>query len=238
MVASRGDVTVYPCNRRASGRILSRSTSGVTGPICLNRITPSLSIRERLRDPVHPVVDPHPPVRIDDRHSVGIAVLAEPGAGRVRAVLVVQAIDRQRAGLGELDQHRVLIEARHAPGRPHVEQPDLAAQILRRHRLLRIVQARQREGGGRLVDEGRRHFARLEREAHPEEAHQHDEDGEREEEAQHSEIRSQKSEDRNQRSEVRRRKDTGSVLREASGVSGRRHHLRLRRRRSFLTSVL
>ncbi len=82
-------------------------------------------------------------------------------------------------------QHvRVLVAAG-----PHHEAQTLSTHTLpsrssRRIGLGRVVQARQRERRRRLVDQRRRHLARVELEARPQKAHQHQEHRQRNDETQ------------------------------------------------------
>src|SRR4051812_43562900 len=79
---------------------------------------------------VNAVIDANAPFRVDYREAVRIAVGGEPAQTVLALVLVVQAVERHRAGFGKLEENRMLVAARHAPRCPHVEQPDAAQPLL------------------------------------------------------------------------------------------------------------
>src|SRR4051812_48705290 len=79
---------------------------------------------------VNAVIDADAPFRVDYREAVRIAVGGEPAQTVLALVLVVQAVERHRAGFGKLEENRMLVAARHAPRCPHVEQPDAAQPLL------------------------------------------------------------------------------------------------------------
>jgi hypothetical protein len=80
--------------------------------------------------------------------------------------------------LGEGHQQRVLCTARHAPRRPHVEQPDLAAHVGRGEGFAGGAELFEAEFGGGLADQRRGHLMGVAVEADGEEDHQDQEDAE------------------------------------------------------------
>ena len=105
------------------------------------------------RHAVDTVVDTDLAIRVHHRHGVRIAELVEPAQGVVTLVLVVEPVDRHHAGLRQLDHQRMLLPARHAPRRPHIEQPYLAFQVRHRQLPRGFMQLHQRERRGGLVDQ-------------------------------------------------------------------------------------
>src|SRR5664279_5053778 len=90
---------------------------------------------EGLRHAVHAEIDADPSLVVEERGVVRVAEAGQPAVGVEPRVLVVEAIDRHGALLGELDEHRVLLAAGDAPRGPDVEDEGLAAQVLEAHRL-------------------------------------------------------------------------------------------------------
>jgi hypothetical protein len=80
----------------------------------------------------------------------------------------------------------MLVAAGLAPGRPDVEQPDLAAHVGGREALARFLQQWERERGRGLADQRRGHFARITLEADSEKADQQQENGQWPEELLHA----------------------------------------------------
>src|SRR6478752_10213753 len=84
-----------------------------------------------LRHAVDAVVDADASLRVDYGEVVGIAVRGEPAQPILAPVLVVQSIDGHGARLRQLEQHRMLLPAGHAPRRPDIQQPHAAQALLR-----------------------------------------------------------------------------------------------------------
>src|SRR6267142_3864390 len=144
---------------------------------------PGLVDQVGLGDAVDAVVDPDPAVEVEDRDLVGIAHAFQPGEAVLALVLVVEPVDRHRAARGEIEQHWVLLAAAHAPGRPDVEHPHLAAHVALAEGLRGLVQFGKLEMRSGLADERRGHFARIELESDTEQRNQGDENGDRDSEA-------------------------------------------------------
>ena len=102
---------------------------------------------EGLGHAVDAEIDAHPALGIGDAQHVGIAELLEPRLAGVRLVLVVEPDERNDAALRELHEQRMLVAARRAPRRPHVEEPHLALHVLLREREIRLVQLRSWNAG-------------------------------------------------------------------------------------------
>src|SRR5690606_12970253 len=98
---------------------------------------------------------------------------------RVPVVLPVQAVDRNAARPRELEQVRVLLAAADAPRGPHVEQRQLAREVVAADLALGLLEARQAELRRRLTDERRRDVARVEVETAVQEASEHRDEDER-----------------------------------------------------------
>src|ERR1700704_1280278 len=81
---------------------------------------------EGLRHAVNPPFDPGAAVAVDTDNSVRVAVTAEKAARLVRSVLVIDADQLQPLVLAQLDQKRRFVVARYAPGRPDIDDADLA----------------------------------------------------------------------------------------------------------------
>src|SRR5467141_1686935 len=126
---------------------------------------------------VDAVVDADLAVEVVDREPVGIAHAFKPRQAVFALVLVVEPVERHGAACREVEQHRVLFAAADAPGGPDVEDPDLAEHVFFSEGLGSFVQLRQLEMRCRLADERRGHFARIEREADPEQSDERHEDG-------------------------------------------------------------
>ena len=88
-------------------------------------------------------------------------------------ILVVESIDRHHILFRELHQQWMLVQTGHAPGRPDVEYPDPAFQIIGSEHSGRLVQLRQPERGRRLVDQRRGNFARVQPQPRGQEYGQH-----------------------------------------------------------------
>src|SRR3954471_12444447 len=171
-----------------------------------------------LGNAVDAVVDADAPLEVVRREPVRVAHVPQPVEPVLALVLVVQAEDGYRAALREVEQHRVLLAAAHAPRRPHVEQPDLAQHVALGERPGRLVQLRQLEMRRRLADERRGHLARIEREADAEEGDQRREYAERQEKAVHD-ARTRR--DIRRRPRLRRRRALAS-RRDGNGGRSRR----------------
>src|SRR5207249_8786241 len=87
-----------------------------------------------LRHAIYAIVDADAPVPVDHRRSVGVAVLLQPRLSLLRIVLVIETVDWNEIGSGELHQKRVLDATGDTPRCPHVEQPHLALQFVSRKR--------------------------------------------------------------------------------------------------------
>mmetsp|Transcript_22389 Transcript_22389/g.88603 ORF Transcript_22389/g.88603 Transcript_22389/m.88603 type:complete len:293 (-) Transcript_22389:412-1290(-) len=92
------------------------------------------------------------PLRVEQRQRIGVAVAPQEGGALLGRVAVVEADDAHAGLAGELAQHRQFGAAGRAPGREHIEHPDLA---LRRGRAI-AAQALQVERRRRLADQRRR----------------------------------------------------------------------------------
>ena len=131
---------------------------------------------ERLGHPVDPVVDRDLPGGIGRVREGEAEALDELQRGRLLVLdrdaehHHAQRLSPPPAGL---EDRRLLVARRVAPGRPEVQDDDLAAMALQADSL--AVERRQREGGGRAADQGRGDGAGVRTEAVGEEAH----DGER-----------------------------------------------------------
>jgi hypothetical protein len=73
----------------------------------------------------------------------------------------------------------MLFAAGNAPRGPDIEDEGLAPQVVEAHRLARVVEARERELRRRLVDQGRRHLARIALQADGKDDRQREEGSER-----------------------------------------------------------
>src|SRR5450755_25629 len=93
---------------------------------------------KRFRHAVNAVVDADASVLVDDGRRIGIAILRKPGASVVRLVLVVETVDGNEIRLRELQQQGMLLAARDAPRRPHVEKPYLALELRGGKRLVAV----------------------------------------------------------------------------------------------------
>src|SRR5712664_3955140 len=129
-----------------------------------------------LRHAVHAVVHDDPAVEIEGRQPVRVAKALQPAERIVARVLVIEPIQRRRAALRELDQHRMLVAAGDAPRGPYVEDPHPALQVLLGERLVGLLQHRQLEVRRRLADQRRGNLARIEPQADGEQRHQRNED--------------------------------------------------------------
>src|SRR5436190_3851818 len=125
---------------------------------------------------VDAVVDADAAVHVGDDQVIGIAVALEPGQRVLALVLVIQADHRRDAGARHLCDHRMLDQARRAPGGPDVHDPHLAEHLLLREALVGLDEQRQLEGRRGLADEGRWHLAGVEAQANREQGDQRDED--------------------------------------------------------------
>src|SRR5581483_11998760 len=134
---------------------------------------------------VDAVDDSDAALEVERREPVRVAHVMQQGEAVLALVLVIQAQDRHGAGLGEVEEHRVLLAAAHAPRSPHVQEPDLAEHVALGEGLARLAELRQLEMRRRLADERRRHLARVERETDAEQRDQDREDAERKNEAVH-----------------------------------------------------
>src|SRR3972149_3316548 len=79
--------------------------------------------QKRLRHAVDAVIDPDATVVVVRGESVGNSELGKPPQAVLALVLVVEPDERHHLGAGQFDQHRMLLAAGPAPGRPDVEQP-------------------------------------------------------------------------------------------------------------------
>eukprot|EP01136_Pigoraptor_vietnamica_P019918 Opistho-1_new@68104 len=136
------------------------------------------------RHAVHAEVQAHAAVGVGQRGLVGVAVARQPAQRKVAAVLVVQADQRHLAGFRKIHQQRVFGLAGHAPRGPHVEHPDLPAQLGGAERALGRGQRGQAEDGRWPAHQGRRHFARVQLQAGTKQGHEHHEHRERPQETQ------------------------------------------------------
>src|SRR6185295_6761313 len=139
-----------------------------------------------LGNAVDAIVDADAPVGVDHREFIRVAELLQPRRGLVALVLVVQTEYRHHTAFGECQQHGMLFAAGHAPGRPDVEQPDLAAHVPRHEALVRLLQDRQLERWSRLANQRRGNLARIQFQSYREKADQENEDPERQQEALHA----------------------------------------------------
>src|SRR6185369_1074685 len=101
-------------------------------PDVLHADDAALVDEERLGHAVHAEVDADAPVLIEGRDVVRIAELVEPAETFRPRVLVVEPDDGHEALPRQVEQRRMLLAARHAPRRPHVEQPHLAEHVVAR----------------------------------------------------------------------------------------------------------
>jgi hypothetical protein len=88
--------------------------------------------------------------------------------------------------LGKVHQQRMLLAAGHAPGGPHIEQPNPALHLVRAERSRRGVQRGQAEGGRWLVDQGGWDFMRVALQAQAQKNHQAKKQTQRDEELFHA----------------------------------------------------
>src|SRR5262245_21230370 len=79
---------------------------------------------ERLRNTIDSPFDRGAAIAVDAEAAERIAVAAEKAQGVLRCVLVIDADELQPRVLAQVDQQRRLVVARHAPGRPDVDDTD------------------------------------------------------------------------------------------------------------------
>ena len=134
---------------------------------------------EGLGHAVDAPIDGRAPRRIGADGGEGVAEVAQEAASVVGIVLVVDADDPDGRVLGQLDEGRMLLPARHAPRRPHVHDRHPALEVgvgKARHGRARFRQARhgvEGEGWHRAADQGGRHARGVAREqAHQEQQRQ------------------------------------------------------------------
>src|SRR5690606_6514009 len=113
-------------------------------------------------------LDRRAPVAVDADSPVRIAVTTKEAACRGRLVLIVDPVEIDRGPADQLDQDRMLLRARHAPGRPKVHDRNIAAcelAITETGYRLAVVdepwERLQRELRDRLADQRRRQPRRI-----------------------------------------------------------------------------
>src|SRR5258708_10497881 len=88
---------------------------------------------------VDAVVDADLAVGVVERAAVRVAVALEPLHAVLAAGLGVEAVPRRGTAVREADEHRMLVAAADAPGRPDLEPPHPAAPALPRRGAFRTV---------------------------------------------------------------------------------------------------